>query len=261
MTHQTCSQLTDEDAARFLTQVFEYRRLHKGKTVVVKASGKIIDNPELLTSFADQVTTMRRDLGLKVIVAHGAGKQIDALLKDAGYTSRKENGLRISEAEHIDIINTATKQANKKLCDAFKAVSEDHITPVGLQGHHADLNMHAAAFDAANNNYSGESVLGFNKWYLTHLLSDKKNIPIITNMCAHSDATSPVKMINVNADGIASALAIGMQAHRLLLCSDVAGVLNASKQIIPEIKPQDVSKLEADRVISRRHAGKSDGSI
>lgn len=246
----TTSTLSDETAADFLDHVFEYKHQHEGKVVVVKASGKIVDNAELRRSFAKQVMVMRRDLGLKVIVVHGAGKQIDASLKEAGKTSVKINGLRVSEADHIEIIDTATREANATLCDAFCEVAKGNIVPVGLSGHDSNLALVSAAIDADNNNYSGESVLDFNKWYLDSVFHDPKKVPVITNMCGNFKPINGVTKINVNADAVASKLAMGMRAHRLLMCSDVPGVLDMDKNIIPEIKYAEMDALISKGVLS-----------
>jgi len=247
---EPAAKLSDDAVADILSQAFAFKHEHEGRLFVVKASGKIIDNPELRRSFAQQVTVMRRDLGLKVIVVHGAGKQIDIALKEAGKVSRKANGLRISEADHIEIIDAATRKANETLCSAFAEAANGHTAPVGLSGHDSNLGMISAPIDADNNNFSGESVLDFNKWYLKSLLDDGKTIPIITNMCSNFKPLNGVTKINVNADGVAAKLAAGMGAHRLLMCSDVPGVLDKEGKIISEIKRDEVEDLIKRDVLS-----------
>lgn len=249
-TEATAPKLSDDAVADILSQAFAFKHEHEGRLFVVKASGKIIDNPELRRSFAQQVTVMRRDLGLKVIVVHGAGKQIDIALKEAGKVSRKANGLRISEADHIEIIDAATRKANETLCSAFTEAANGHTAPIGLSGHDSNLGMISAPVDADNNNFSGESVLDFNKWYLKSLLDDGKTIPVITNMCSNFKPLNGVTKINVNADGVAAKLAAGMNAHRLLMCSDVPGVLDKEGKIIPEIKRDEVEDLIKRDVLS-----------
>jgi acetylglutamate kinase len=241
-------EISDDHVAQILTHAFDYKHQNEGRTVVVKASGKIIDDEAIRTSFAQQVTVMRRDLGLKVIVVHGAGNRIDKALAAAGKVSTKRNGLRVSEADHIEIIDAATREANALLCQTFNQFAGTHIAPLGLSGHDINLNMTSAAMDAHNNNYSGENVIDFNKWYLKHLLDDGKSIPIITNMCANING-GQVSKINVNADGVAAKLASGMEAYRLLMCSDVPGVLDQDKRIIPEIKQNEVDTLVKDGTI------------
>ena len=242
-------EISDDQVAQILNDVIAFKQKNDGKTVVVKASGKIIDDEAIRTSFAQQVTAMRRDLGLKVIVVHGAGNRIDKALDAAGKKSIKRNGLRVSQADHIEIIDAATREANDILTATFNQFAGAHVMPLGLSGHNRDLAMYSAPMDADADNYSGENVIEFNKWYLRHLLDDGKTIPIITNMCANLNG-GHVSKINVNADGVAAKLATGMQAHRLLMCSDVPGVLDQQKRIIPEIKSEDVEGLIKDGTIA-----------
>ncbi len=236
----TPAPLSDDAVADILSQAFAFKHQHEGLIHVVKASGKIVDNPALRQSFAQQVTVMRRDLGLKVVVVHGAGKQIDIALSNAGKTSRKQNGLRVSEADHIEIIDQATRDVNKILCDTFASVANGPVQALGLSGHNSDLALKSAPIDSDNDNFSGEAVLDFNKWYLNHVLDDGRTIPVITNMCANFSPINGVTKINVNADAVAAKLATGMKAHRLLMCSDVPGVLDENKNIIPEIKRDEL---------------------
>ncbi len=242
--------LSDDTVADILSQAFDFKHKHEGRIHIIKASGKIVDNPTLRASFAQQVLVMRRDLGLKTIVVHGAGTQIDIALKDAGKVSSKANGLRISEADHIEIIDAATMRANATLLEAFNDVANGHVTPLGLPGHNSDLAMMSAPVDAKNNNFSGDGVLDFNKWYLKSLLDDGKTIPVITNMCSSFKPINGVTKINVNADAVAAKLAADMGAHRLLMCSDVPGVLDEHKNIIPEIARDEVEPLIKRGVLS-----------
>lgn len=239
--------ISDTQVAEILGNAFAFKHEHEGLVHVVKASGKIVDDENLRRQFAQQVTVMRRDLGLKVIVVHGAGKQIDAKLAGHAKKSIKQNGLRVSFADHIELIDEATREANELLCQSFRDVANGHIFVKGISGHDSDLGLTSAPVDADNDNFSGEAVLDFNRWYLKQLLDDGRTIPIITNMCANFRPISNVAKINVNADAVAAKLAIGMQAHRLLMCSDVPGVLEkvgAGK--MPDFKPAEVEALLRD---------------
>lgn len=242
--------VTDAQVAEILNNAFAFKHAHEGLVHVVKASGKIVDNEDLRRQFAQQVTVMRRDLGLKVIVVHGAGKQIDIALKDHEKPSIKQGGLRVSYADHIEIIDSVTREANKLLCDAFREVANGSITVKGISGHDSNLRLTSAPIDAYNDNYTGTAVLDFNQWYLKHLLDDGRTIPVITNMCANFTPINNVSKINVNADAVASKIAIGMQAHRLLLCSDVPGVLEpVGKGPMPDFKPSEVEQLIRDGIV------------
>lgn len=237
------NDIPDGLLARLLAAVSEYRRRHEGALHVVKASGKIVDNPDIRRSFAAQVVAMRRDLGLNVVVVHGAGKQIDKALADAGLQSVKKDGMRITNAAHVEIIDRTANEANHLLCEAFREVSGEFICPVGLPGYREGLNLFSAPEDPANDNYSGIEVRAERSGLLLSILEDRKSIPIITNMCGVEQAVGGIAKINANADTIASALAINLNAHRLIMCSDVAGVLDENGQVIHEIREDEVGPL------------------
>lgn len=243
------SEIPDGLMARILRDVFAYRRQHEGRVHIVKASGKIVDNPDIRHAFAAQVVAMRRDLGLKVAVVHGAGKQIDKALADAGHESVKKDGLRITNAAHVEIIDAVAMAANRTLCDAFREASFGHARPVGLAGHDNRLGMTASPMDPRNDNFSGEKVDGLDPFFLRKLMKDSRNIPVITNMCGVESPANDVTKINVNADAVASALAVRMKAHRLLMCSDVPGVLDENGKVIPEILGEDLDGLAGRGVL------------
>lgn len=243
------NQIPDRLMATILEQVVSFKRQHEGLIHVVKASGKIVDNPLVRENFAKQIVAMRRDLGLKVVVVHGAGKQIDKALNDAGFVSRKEQGLRITESAHIETIDRVVRQTNQTLCNMFGDVSKGDVLPIGMPGYHADIDITATPIDAANNNFSAAQIVSVNPWRLLHLLNDPKVVPVITNMCAIDQLRDNVSIVNVNADTVASALAISLKAHRLLMCSDVPGVLDHNNKVIPEIAPQDVDGLKARSIL------------
>lgn len=247
----------------------DYAAQHEGKIHVIKASGKIIGKKPLRERFAKQVVAMRR-MGLKVVVLHGAGKQIDAAIKEeTGKTSRFENGLRVTEAEHVEIIDRVTQETNKLLCDTFDDVSKGRIIPFGMAGHERDVDIVSSPIDAQAGNFSGENVISINKHRLVSHLEDPKRIPIITNMARINKPVKGVQKINLNADSVANAMATTLKAYRLMLCSDVPGVLepvqpvesytseqvpglikNGILRIVPEIHEGNVRDLIERKIIS-----------
>jgi|GEM_PF-22293 len=243
------NQIPDRLMATILEQVVSFKRQHEGLIHVVKASGKIVDHPVIRENFAKQIVAMRRDLGLKVVVVHGAGKQIDAALNAAKFVSRKENGLRITEADHIETIDRVVRDTNKTLCNMFADVSKGDVLPLGMPGYHPDVEILGKPIDAANNNFSASQIVSVNPWRMLHLLNDPKVIPVITNMCAIDEEHENASIVNVNADTVASALAISLKAHRLLMCSDVPGVLDKENKVIAEIAPHEVAGLKASGIL------------
>lgn len=244
------NQIPDSMMATILRDVVGFKRKHEGLIHVVKASGKIVDNPDIRKNFAMQVTAMRRDLGLKVVVVHGAGKQINAALTKAGFKSRPSvKNLRVTDAEHVETIDRVVRETNRTLCDMFGEVSEGDVLPMGMNGYDPQLGMLSTPMDIADNNYSGEIITSVNPWNLQRYLNDAKAIPIITNMCGIEDPINGVTKINVNADTVACALAIPLKAHRLLMCSDVDGVKDESGKVLSELSAIQIADLKQRKII------------
>lgn len=242
------NDIPDELLADIINAQLAYQKEYANATIIVKASGKIVGNKGVLQNFTKQISALRRGLGVNIVVVHGAGKQIDSALSDAGFTSAKDpkTGLRISERDHLPIIDRIARNTNTVLCDAFNQFAGDDIYPIGISGYESEVRMQSHPINANKNNYSGLQVTKLETGRLRHLMENKKAIPIITNMCRDQNGT----LINVNADSVASALAIALKARRLLLCSDGTGVQDENGTVIKELSYSRFVQLRKTGVIS-----------
>ena len=228
-----------------LENAFKFQREYKGRLSIVKGSGKTVDDEGASRRFARRTIIMRRDMQQKVIVFHGAGIQItEALKNQSRFDDRK---LRITEADHVPVIDNVMWQTGKRLGEIFQEVSGGSITPVVLPAYTGNIIV-ADPFNAKGNNFSGFPVK-INVDLLNAILSDEKAIPIISTMARISKPYNGVNYVNVNADDAATETGIAMEAKRVFICSDKPGVLDKNGKLIPEILTHQIAGLIEDGTI------------
>lgn len=240
----TIDDIPNQLQTEIITSSFQFQHKYNGQIIVIKASGKIVENTKSLNHFAHQVLTLR-SMGMKPVVIHGAGKQITAELEANNLESDFKKGLRVSRKNHLPIIDSVIRKTNTLLCNALTEHAQGGIYPIGMSAYDSEIQMVATPISIARNNYSSDTVTSLNIGRLNHILESTKAIPVITNMARATDGT----LINVNADPVAAALAIALKAKRLLMCSDVAGVNDDSNTMMREITRSQFNEYTKSGVI------------
>lgn len=238
--------------ADILAQALPYIRQFHGKTMVIKYGGNAMTDPALQQAFAEDVVLLKL-VGINPVVVHGGGPQIASMLARLGIKSEFAAGLRITDAATIEIVEMVLAGSiNKQI---VSHINEAGGKAVGLSG--KDGNM-VTAVKATRTMVDPDSNiekiidLGFvgepDKVDLTLLnqLIGYELIPVLAPVAASKDGQT----FNVNADTFAGAVAGALKAKRLLLLTDVPGVLDKSKKLIPELSVKDARKLIADGTIS-----------
>src|SRR4051812_39824605 len=216
-------------------------RLH-GKTVVIKYGGNAMTEPALQQSFAEDVVFLRY-AGLRPVVVHGGGPQITAHLDRLGLRSEFAGGVRVTTAETVDVVRMVlVGQVNREVVGVL---NEHGPFAVGMSGEDAHL-FTAERRGAVVN---GEPVdLGFvgdvvevRPDIVTAVL-DSGRIPVVATIARGRDGA----IYNVNADSAAAALAVALQAEKLVVLTDVEGLYAdwpASSDVISEITADEVDEL------------------
>lgn len=213
-------------------------RFH-GKTVVVKYGGNAMVDDELRARFAESIVFLRY-AGLRPVVVHGGGPQINAQLDRLGVPSTFAAGLRVTTAETLDVVRMVlTGQVNR---DIVGLINAHGPFAVGMSGEDAQLltaQRKAAIVDGAPVDIGlvGE-VVRVDSAVLNTLLDDGR-IPVVSSI-----ARSPEGVYNVNADTAAAALAVGLNASKLIMLTDVEGLyadFPANTELISRLT---VSELE-----------------
>jgi len=232
------------DWASCLEQIQRWQQVYEGKLVVVKFGGALAEDPAYVSNIAKQVDYLQKFVRVKSIVVHGGGKQIDQDLTAAGVeiTKDKTTGLRITDKRTLDISDRSLRALNGGIVRTFHATCREVIA-TGCAGYDGKI-LTAEACGPDLGGYTGHSPKG-NGHFLEQLLQCASSpiTPVVYPICWNAEAQDGESRLNVNADDVACALAVQMDAIRLILCADVPGVLDKEGRLISQLSPFDVDKL------------------
>lgn len=227
--------------ARVLTEALPYIRRFAGKTVVVKYGGNAMENPAQATSFARDITLMKL-VGIHPVVVHGGGPQIGQHLERLGIASRFVNGLRVTDAETMDVVEMMLGgRVNKAL---VSAINQQGGRAVGLTGKDGGL-IRARKLDSNGEDIGqvGE-VASIDPEVITHLEAGGF-IPVIAPVGVGEDGAA----YNINADTVAGKIASVLKAEKLMLLSNIRGVLDADGNLLTGLDTHEVDALIDDGTI------------
>jgi acetylglutamate kinase len=225
--------------AKVLAEAVPHWVRYAGKTVVVKYGGHAMGAGG--ETFAQDVVLLRQ-LGMFPIVVHGGGPQINRMLDRLGIKSQFVNGLRVTDAETMEVVEMVlVGTINNHLVTSINAAGG---CAIGLTGGDGNF-LHARKLTRNGElGFVGEPDrvdVGVLDGFRT-----AKMIPVIAPIGVGENGES----FNINADTVAGAVAAAVKAARFLLLTDVPGVLDAEKKLIPELSAADARRLIADGTIS-----------
>ncbi|MPZ10836.1 MAG: acetylglutamate kinase [Kiloniellaceae bacterium] len=238
--------------ARTITEALPFMRRYAGKTFVIKYGGHAMVDAELATLFASDIALLKQ-VGINPIVVHGGGPQIGRMLERLQVKSEFIDGLRITDANTVEVVEMVLSGTiNKSIVSAINAAGG---RAVGLSGKDGNLiqarKLRRTTRDPDSNiekvldlGFVGEPSL-IDPKILTSLQSSDI-IPVIAPIGVGAGGET----YNINADTVAGAVAAAAGASRLLLLTDVIGVLDKAGELIQELKADQVEKLRADGTIT-----------
>jgi acetylglutamate kinase len=244
--------VSPHDIARILSEALPHMQRYDEETVVVKYGGHAMGQEAMAKSFARDIVLLEQT-AINPVVVHGGGPQIGDMLKRLGIKSEFAAGLRITDAATIEIVEMVLAGSINKQIVGF--INEAGGKAVGLCG--KDGNMVTARKISRTVADPGSAIekvvdLGFvgepekvDTMVLTQILG-RDLIPVLAPLATSGDGVT----FNVNADTFAGAIAGALRAKRLLLLTDVEGVLDKSKALIRELSANDARRLIADGTIS-----------
>jgi acetylglutamate kinase len=242
-----------------LREALPYIRRFKGKTFVVKLSGKVTEDRAGLISLAEELALMHQ-VGIRLCVIHGGGKQLSELAAVLGVEQTIIEGRRVTDDATLEMAKMIF--AGKINTDILSALRHRGVEAVGLSGVDGNI-VHAERRPPKEimNRETGESehidfghvgdIIEINARLLTVLL-DHGYLPVISSLGADAAGT----VFNINADTIASEIAIQLKAEKLVLLSDVDGIYLRAGQ--PETK---LSRLTADEAEALMQKGSATGGM
>jgi acetylglutamate kinase len=244
--------ISPHDIARVLSEALPHMQRYDEETVVVKYGGHAMGEEEMARNFARDIVLMEQT-AINPVVVHGGGPQIGEMLKRLGIKSEFAGGLRITDAATIEIVEMVLAGSiNKQLVGFINAAGGK---AVGLTGKDGNMvlakKLNRTVIDAASHiervvdlGYVGEPEK-VDITVLTQILG-RELIPVLAPVAGSAQGGT----YNVNADTFAGAIAGALKAKRLLLLTDVPGVLDKSKNLIKQLSPDDARALIADGTIS-----------
>jgi acetylglutamate kinase len=233
-------------AARTLTEALPYMRRYSGKTFVVKYGGNAMVNKELAGVFAQDIVLLRQ-VGINPIVVHGGGPQINQMLDRLQIKSHFIDGLRVTDAPTMEVVEMILAgSTNKHIVSAINAAGGK---AVGLSGRDANLLVATKQVLKKNGQEIDLGFVGDPKTVDPHVLKTLAQggmIPVIAPVSAGEGGET----YNINADTAAGAIAAAVGATRLLLLTDVAGVLDKDGKLLENLTVSQVKALMGDGTIS-----------
>lgn len=237
-------------SAKTLSEALPFIQRYHRKTVVIKYGGHAMVDPELSRSFARDVVLLKQ-LGMNPVVVHGGGPQIGGMLKKLGIESAFEDGQRVTDDKTLSVVEMVL--AGSINTEIVRSINLAGGKGVGLSGADAGL-IRARKLSRTVRDPSSEIErvidLGFvgepesvNPDVITALTNASEGfIPVIAPLGVGPDSQS----YNINADTAAGAIAQALNAKRLLLMTDVAGVLDQAGELIRSLKADKVPELVAN---------------
>jgi acetylglutamate kinase len=235
--------------ADVLVQALPYIKIFRGKTVVVKYGGNAMINEELKAAVIQDLVFMSW-VGIRTVLVHGGGPEIEAMLKKTGKESRFVNGLRYTDEETMEIVQMVLcGKVNKDITALIQRSGGRAIGLCGIDG--AMLQARRLKAEGVDYGLVGE-IETVDTSALTALL-DSGAIPVVSTV-AFGTGEDAGRSLNINADTAAAKIAAALGAEKLLLMTDVRGILRDLRDpdsLIRELKEGELEGLKKDGIVSK----------
>ena len=239
------SKITEEEIQKILPlkgpsfeEVKNYLEKYNDEYIVIKCGGSVLNDQNLFNNFIDDISVLNK-LGFIPIIIHGGGKRISKRLGEAGIKSNFVNGLRVTDKQSINIVEQVLNNFNEEITKSLKSNSCDSQ---GITNKKNNILI----VEQKNKE------LGFvgtpkeiDQSIIEQIVKEKK-VPVIAPLGLDKNK----QVFNINADTAAGAIAKKLHARRLIIMSDVEGVLDNNKKLIPEINTIEIHELIKSETIS-----------
>lgn len=230
--------------AQVLVQAMPYIQKYAGKTVVVKYGGNAMINEELKSAVMSDIVLLQL-VGVNVVLVHGGGPEINAMLKKTGKESKFVNGMRVTDEETIDIVQMVLAgKVNKSLANQLNLSGGKAIGLCGLDG-----NLLKAEKQTKNGDIGFVGDITDVDVTVINDVINSGYIPVIATVAGGSKG----EVYNINADIAASAIASKLNAQKLILMTDVRGLLRDKDDedtLISVVNVSEVPRLKNEGIIS-----------
>jgi acetylglutamate kinase len=241
--------VSPHDQARILSEALPHMQRYDEEIVVIKYGGHAMGEEEAARAFARDIVLLEQT-AINPVVVHGGGPQIAAMLNRLGIKSQFAGGLRVTDAATVEIVEMVLAGSiNKQIVSHINQAGGKAVGLCGKDGnmviaHKAGGPGGAAVADVVDLGFVGEPEK-VDTTVLDQIIG-RELIPVLAPIASGPNGET----FNVNADTFAGYIAGALKAKRLLLLTDVPGVLDKTKKLIPDMSVNDVRRLIADGTIS-----------
>ena len=237
--------------ANLLTETLPFMKRYANKVIVVKFGGNAMGKKEYISSFADDIVLLQQ-VGMLPIVVHGGGPQIGEMLSKLKIKTEFIDGLRVTDSATVDVVEMVLSGVTNKLI--VTAISNAGAKAVGISGKDGKLITAKRLVKIDKNSDSNVERaidLGFVGVpekidpQVINALINEKMIPVIAPVGMGEDGLT----YNINADTAAGAISASMKASRMIMLTDVSGVLDKSGNLIPELTINEALDLIKNKVV------------
>jgi acetylglutamate kinase len=244
--------VSEHEIARVLSEALPYMQRYDEANIVIKYGGHAMGDEPFAREFARDIVLLEQT-AINPVVVHGGGPQIEAMLKRVGVESQYEAGLRITDEKTLEIVEMVLSGLiNKQMVGYINAAGGKAIGLSGKDGNMLIARKLTRTVVDPDSHIEKVVDLGLvgepdkvDVTVLTQILG-REIIPVLAPVAAAANGGT----FNVNADTFAGAIAGALKAKRLLLLTDVPGVLDKSKNLIKQLSADDARRLIADGTIS-----------
>ncbi len=238
-------KITEEEIQKILPlkgpsfeEVKNYLEKYNDEYIVIKCGGSVLVDHNLFVNFINDISILNK-LGFIPIIIHGGGKRISNKLKESGIKSNFINGLRITDKISINIVEEVLNSFNKEITNSLKdnncdsqSITNKENNILIVEQEHKELGF------VGSPKYINQSII--------EQIVERKKVPVIAPL----GLDTKNQVFNINADTAAGAIAKKLNARRLIIMSDVEGVLDNNKKLISEINTEKINELIKSKTIT-----------
>jgi acetylglutamate kinase len=240
--------MKDEDINKIkvshLSEALPYIQKYAGEIFVIKYGGSALTNPEIEESTINDLVLLS-SVGIKVILVHGGGPEINKMLEKLGKEIKFEKGLRKTDSETMEIVEMVLHgKVQRRLVTAINCAG---ARAIGISGRDGRIMLAQAHSEASDGNMVGEIKAA--NLELIYSIMSLGLIPVISSIAPDEKGNA----YNINADTMCAELASGLKARKMLLMTDTPGILknkNDKKSLITNINIKDAQKLIEDGIVT-----------
>lgn len=236
--------LTNLERVQILSDSLPFIQRFYGRTIVVKYGGSAMKNPQLKNKIIQDILLLSY-IGIKIVLVHGGGPVIDHWLKKLNIEPKFINGVRVTNKATMEIVEMVLVGKINK--DLVALLNRDHPLAIGLSGKDANLVIASPLFNNQLYNYTGK-IVKVNADVINLLIS-QGYIPVVASVAADANGQA----YNINADTVAGAIAESLNAEKLVLLTDISGIMldiNVPSSLVRHLNVQKVHKLKSDKIIT-----------